>query len=278
MVPFHPYAMTASRPAPQTENKAVLSLVLGLSSLACIGVVAGLPAIVLGALARRDIDRSNGTLQGRALAVAGIISGLFGTGLGVVMLLWLMGAAFAPSTTADRDSALRTQKMTLNAPEGAEGKPTSDQPPVTAPSPSVPSGTRSYGSLEVVDLDASRPLRAQLGEIVRRARGRTVVLQTVVRSSSACLAVAAALPDTRMQRALANVTLVRVDVDEYDRELGAMKVETKSAPWFYKLDTKGEPTTDAISADAWEANLPENMAPVLGKFVHRATAVPRRHH
>ena len=71
-----------------------------------------------------------------------------------------------------------------------------------------------------------------------------------------------------MQRALANVTLVRVDVEEYERDLRSMSVETRSAPWFYRLDGKGDPT-DAISAAAWDAHSPENMAPVLGRFVHK---------
>src|SRR5262249_50005434 len=93
-------------------------------------------------------------------------------------------------------------------------------------------------------------------------------LQTYSRSSSACAAIAAALPDSRMQRALANVTLVRADVDEYDRELGTMRVETRTAPWFYRLDAKGGPA-DALRADGWELSGPENMAPTLSRFVHR---------
>jgi hypothetical protein len=47
-----------------------------------------------------------------------------------------------------------------------------------------------------------------------------------------------------------------------------MRVETRSAPWFYRLDALGRPM-DALSADAWDDNLPENMAPVLGAFVRR---------
>jgi hypothetical protein len=234
--------------------------VLGIVSLACVGVITGLPAIVLGAIARRDIERSGGNLVGRKLAAGGIVTGLFGTGVGFVVLLWIMGSAFAPSI----------ESTVAEAPS-----PFGETPPVAAPSP-IPSGTRSYGSLDVVDLDDSRPLRTQLAEIVARAHGRTVVLQTYLSSSPACTAVADALTDTRMQRALANVTLVRVDIDEYDRELSNMKVETRTAPWFYKLDAQASPT-DAISADAWEANLPENMAPVLGRFVHRGARADRRH-
>jgi hypothetical protein len=238
-----------------TDHKAVVAFILGLMSLACIGIFTGLPAMVLGALSRRDIDRSNGALAGRGLAAGGIVTGLFGTGFGFVLFLWLMGAAFTePAETA------------AEAPRAAAvATPAPSSPPAARQAPT--GGSQRFGALEVVDLDESRPLRAQLGEVVGRAHGRTVVLQTYIKASPACSAIAASLPDTRMQRALANVTLVRVDVEEYERELSQMAVETRAAPWFYKLDAKAD-VTDAISADAWEANVPENIAPVLGKFVH----------
>ncbi|MCW5832702.1 MAG: DUF4190 domain-containing protein [Labilithrix sp.] len=82
-----------------------MSLVLGLVSLGCVGPLAGLPAIVLGSLARRDIDRSRGTLTGRAVAAGGIVSGLFGTGL-ASSWRFIMGAAFAPETDEDAPPAI----------------------------------------------------------------------------------------------------------------------------------------------------------------------------
>ena len=71
------------------------------------------PAIILGATARRDIDRSNGRLTGRRLAATGIVTGLFGTGIGFVVLLWVMGAYFAPST--DQVTAETTRAMGASA-------------------------------------------------------------------------------------------------------------------------------------------------------------------
>ncbi len=269
MGPLHPYFGRPPAPAARTESKAVVSLVLGLLSLGCFGPIAGLPAIVLGSIARRDIDRSNGALGGRAIAAGGIVSGLFGTGLGVVIALWLLGSAFAPGVPDSAAAIVQPTAVPSLSADVGEAEPT-----IVAPRP-VASGTRSYGSLEVIDLDDSHSLRPQLSEITKRSRGRTVVLQTYLKSSAACAAVAAALPDKRMQRALAEVTLVRVDVEEYESELRRMKVETTTAPWFYKIDAKGNPT-DAISADAWEANIPENMAPVLGSFVHRAAPSRRK--
>jgi len=256
--PLHPYARP---PAPRLERKAIASFLLGISSLLFGGFFTGLPAIVLGATARKEIDRAGGTLEGRALAATGIVGGLFGTGFGVILALWVVSAFVTPSEDPPVAAAMPT----------APAAPKLSEPPAPAPS-----GVRAYGSLEVVDLDASRPLRGQLAEIVARTpHGRTIVLQTYLPASSACSAVAASLTDLRMQHALANVTLVRVDADEYERELAALHVETRTAPWFYKIDGKGTPT-DAISAEAWGANVPENMAPALGSFIARRAAATDR--
>jgi len=233
--------MGSRHPPPKSEPKAVAALLLGISSLACLGAVTGLPAIILGALARKDIDRSRGSLSGSGMAAGGIVTGFFGTGLGFVALLYIIGG------TVD----LAQQKKA----HGHEATTTAQ--------------AQSFGALDVVDVGDDAPLRSQLGAIVRDARekGRTVVLQTQASTNPRCAQVAAALTDHRMQHALANVTLVRVDVARHDTELRAMRVETKSAPWFYKLDASALPT-DAISADELDTNV-ETMAPTLGRFVRR---------
>ena len=104
------------RPRERTETKAIASLVLGVSSLMCLGAITGLPAVVLGALARKDIDRSSGTLTGRGIAAGGIVSGLFGTGLGFVMLLFVLGGMLEPSER----SALQVVDVREDRPFGAQ--------------------------------------------------------------------------------------------------------------------------------------------------------------
>jgi hypothetical protein len=218
--------------------------------MTCFGVFAGIPAIVLGAMSRKEIERSQGALGGRGLAAGAVVTGLFGTGLSMVLAVALL----------------------LHALEAAHPAAPRSEAPAHTP---AAAGVRSYGSLEVVDLDASATLARQLKDLARTAtaKGRTVVLQTYVPSSKECDEVALALPDPRMQRALANVTLVRVDIEAYEKELKMMGVETTSAPWFYRIDGSAR-AVDAISADAWEANVPENMAPMLGDFVRRAKRTP----
>ncbi|RYD75070.1 MAG: DUF4190 domain-containing protein [Verrucomicrobiaceae bacterium] len=69
-------------PASPTSGLAVASLVLGASStFFCI--LAGIPAIVCGLLARTEIRRSGGRMQGDGMAVAGLVLGY----LSVAMLL-----------------------------------------------------------------------------------------------------------------------------------------------------------------------------------------------
>lgn len=254
MPPLYPYGAPPPSYGPPSDrrgpgrkdNRAIAALVLGVLSMTCLGLFTGIPAIVLGAMSRKEIDRSQGALEGRGIAAGGIVTGLFGTGLSLIVLIMLLSGALE----------------SLNPPEPRT------ESPLRVP---VAAGTRTYGSLDVVDLDTKTPLRAQLTETVRSAAGRnrTVILQTYVRTSKECAEVAAALPDARMQRALTNVTLIRVDIDVFEDELKAMRVETDSAPWFYRLDGNGRPT-DAISADEWDANIPENMAPVLGDFARGA--------
>jgi hypothetical protein len=71
--------------APATSGYAIASLICSL--LGYIGVFGFGPllGIIFGHLALREIDRSNGALQGRGIAQAGLILGYIA--LGLVLLL-----------------------------------------------------------------------------------------------------------------------------------------------------------------------------------------------
>lgn len=60
---------------PQTAKLAIWSLVLGVLSLACLSLFAGIPAVVCGHKARRQIRESGGSVQGAGLALGGLITG-----------------------------------------------------------------------------------------------------------------------------------------------------------------------------------------------------------
>ena len=76
---------------PKTSGKAIASLVTGLVGLLtiCCGflVVSSIVALVLGILARKEIQRSNGALKGDGMALTGIITGIVGIIVVIVTII-----------------------------------------------------------------------------------------------------------------------------------------------------------------------------------------------
>jgi len=69
------------------SGKAIAALVLGILSLvAPLGIVLGIIAIVLGSLARKEIQADAG-LEGDGMALAGIVTGAVGSVLFVVLVI-----------------------------------------------------------------------------------------------------------------------------------------------------------------------------------------------
>src|SRR6476620_6710247 len=87
-------------PAPPTSARATAAVVLGaLSVMACLGFVTGIPAMIVGVSARREIRESQGRVGGDSVALGGIIAGAVGTGMsllivGLFVLLAVLGAHF----------------------------------------------------------------------------------------------------------------------------------------------------------------------------------------
>lgn len=74
----------------KTNGKAIWSLVLGIVGLVCCGFLAGIPAIILGNMAKKEIDAGQGT--GRGMAQAGFILGIIAVVLGILgLILWAVG-------------------------------------------------------------------------------------------------------------------------------------------------------------------------------------------
>jgi hypothetical protein len=71
--------------APPTDSQATVSLVLGILSVFCCGIVLGPVALFMGNASRRRIDASGGAVGGYGLATAGMVLGIIGT------VLWVLG-------------------------------------------------------------------------------------------------------------------------------------------------------------------------------------------
>jgi hypothetical protein len=67
--------------------RSTLVLVLGILSIPCCGLFTGIPAIILGRSALREIDANPGQYGGRGMVNGGYICGIIGTVLSVLGIL-----------------------------------------------------------------------------------------------------------------------------------------------------------------------------------------------
>jgi len=274
--PYPPPMPQMFVPPPQNDGKAIASLVLGILSLVgCFGALAGVPAIILGFLSKRDIARSGGTIGGEGLAIGGIITGALSTLLSIGLLIFyvaIIGAAVAstPSYTP-----------TYTPPYSTYTIPTVTATVTAPPGPTALMPMPYTGSLKVTDLKSGGgSLRTQLALELGSAKddGYKLLVITASRSCTACDEVFTAFANYTLQRALTKVRVVRIDVDSFPTELAALGLDKAGQPWFFRFDDSMK-VIDAISADEWEDNDAINIAPVLKAFMagtykkQRASAV-----
>jgi hypothetical protein len=86
---------------PQTDGKATASLILGILSILCFGLLTGLPAIILGHISRGNIEQSRGRLTGAGMALAGLILGY----VSIVSTILIIAALVIPNLMQARKSA-----------------------------------------------------------------------------------------------------------------------------------------------------------------------------
>jgi disulfide bond formation protein DsbB len=75
------------RPPPPANGHAIAALVLGVVSLTGCSFVTGIPAMVIGRMAKREIAESDGATSGQELATIGVVCGLVATVLGVLAIV-----------------------------------------------------------------------------------------------------------------------------------------------------------------------------------------------
>jgi hypothetical protein len=72
---------------PSSNQKALWSMILGIVSLLCCGVITGAAAIILSQQAKKEIAASGGLQSGSGQAQAGFILGIIGVALTVLGLI-----------------------------------------------------------------------------------------------------------------------------------------------------------------------------------------------
>jgi hypothetical protein len=87
---------------PRTDGLAIASLISGIVALicfwACLGIILGPAAAIMGFIARQRIAASGGTVQGGGLALAGLILGVVGFVASAAEVIWWIFVASSGST------------------------------------------------------------------------------------------------------------------------------------------------------------------------------------
>jgi hypothetical protein len=96
-------------PASKNSGLAIWSLVLGILaivlSVACIGPLFAIPAVICGHMAHSRIKRSGGGLSGGGLALGGLITGYLSIVL--IPVIAMMAAIAIPNFVKARETAMR---------------------------------------------------------------------------------------------------------------------------------------------------------------------------
>jgi hypothetical protein len=254
---YSPYGPQMPPVAGRTDTRAIVSLVIGilgmLSGFCYVGFVFGIPAVILGVLARQAISKSQEEVGGGGLALAGAITGAIGTvfSLGQIALVVGMFALVG----AKHSSPITTASF-----------PTAPPPPTATVSgaPSTPFASAHVRFLSPGD----GPLEEQLEEAYAEAGKLRLVAVTAAGWSRESIDVVAAVDDAELQTVLAACEVVGVDVDEFKSELGGVGMDRPGVPWFFVVGPRGA-AVDALSADAWGDNDAHTIAPVLRRFLAR---------
>ena len=76
--------------SPGNSGLAIASMVTGIVGLLCLGALLGIPAVIMGHIARGQIAQSGGTIGGGGMAMAGLVCGYFAIGWTVFWFLLII--------------------------------------------------------------------------------------------------------------------------------------------------------------------------------------------
>lgn len=206
-------------------------------------------------------DASRRALFGAKLATLAVLSGAVATAVSVLAVAYaaVVGSTAPPSPAdvtrlASHREPTRTVFASIDEERDSGMSSTKE---------------RNYGSLVVIDVP---PNVASLDDELERQRtladvsGQRMLLWLVVTDCKPCTAVEAAFSSLELQRALARARIVRLNAIDFGAELSRLGLSLDAFPGFALLGADGH-ATDYLHGGEWDADTPQNIAPVLKSFV-----------
>lgn len=234
-----------------------------------------------------------GTLRGRTLAIAAIVAGsVFSVGYSATAAIVTYKLVDDSKRADARETKKWQRKQRDRDADRAKDPKVETPPPIASGSasntPSTPSNPNNpngvvpekttesrAGSIRVVEIGfGESSLKEALirEQATAKKDNKQILVMTTRGGCQPCASVIASLPDSRMQEALAQFQLVRVDVEVFKEELIKLHYDASTLAGFFLLtlardgSTDGTPR-DGINSGEWGADVAENVAPVLRSFV-----------
>jgi hypothetical protein len=258
-------------PDSRLNATATLAFLAGLFGALCpmFWGTGGVGAIVLGAAAHSEIKRSEGRQHGTGMAIAGMVLGVvhvLALVIGVAVLL-VLGA------TGSTGGGALPPPVAMIAPPPPPKAPPAASAPAVDPNATTTRESRTqitrFGGVTLVD---PGPRAARLTELIAaeqskaKSEGQKLVVWITAPDCRPCTGVSVALTTPLVQSALSGVRLLRLDAREYRIELTERGLAPEVLPGFALLGASGQPV-DYVNGGEWDADIPENIAPVLRKFI-----------
>jgi len=129
----------------------------------------------------------------------------------------------------------------------------------------------SYGNIRLIDVgddvqDLADFLALQASKAT--AKHELCLIVAISPSCPSCAAIGFLLAEGAMGRALGPLTLIRVDVEEFDQDLRQVGLAATELPVFALLSDAGK-ITQSIDSSNWSSNSPAEFLSVLSDFVQR---------
>src|SRR6266550_6348467 len=109
--PAPPVPSSIPAPAPRIAPMAIVSVVLAVLSFLCIPIFPVIPAIVCGHVAWSKISKSGGALQGKGIAIVGLIVGYLAIPWAVLQV-WFLAGMIQGERGRLHDLAIKRQEIT----------------------------------------------------------------------------------------------------------------------------------------------------------------------
>lgn len=115
--PATPYGVGPMQPPafrPPTDGQATASLIFGILGLTCFWGIFGVPAVILGHIAKSNIRKSMGQLGGEGMAMAGLIMGYISIAFGLLIGFAIIVPNLHRARMEESANAARSTMRTLN--------------------------------------------------------------------------------------------------------------------------------------------------------------------